>query len=83
MYSNYANPLPFEPQFISFSITRISKPEEKKMNRCFKIVFNKARGCLMVVNEITSSVQKSSAKSILMGAIIALTGFALSDLAVA
>ena len=53
------------------------------MNRCFKIVFNKARGCLMVVNEITSSVQKSSAKSILMGAIIALTGFALSDLAVA
>lgn len=27
----------------------------------------------MVVNEITSSVQKSSAKSILMGAIIALT----------
>lgn len=37
----------------------------------------------MVVNEITSSVQKSSAKSILMGAIIALTGFALSDLAVA
>lgn len=53
------------------------------MNRCFKIVFNKARGCLMVVNEITSSVQKSSAKSILTGAIIALTGFALSDLAVA
>lgn len=53
------------------------------MNRCFKIVFNKARGCLMVVNEITSSVQKSSVKSILMGAIIALTGFALSDLAVA
>ena len=37
----------------------------------------------MVVNEITSAVQKSSAKSILMGAIIALTGFALSDLAVA
>lgn len=37
----------------------------------------------MVVNEITSSVQKSSAKSILMGAIIAMTGFALSDLAVA
>ena len=34
------------------------------MNRCFKIVFNKARGCLMVVNEITSSAQKGTGSSI-------------------
>ena len=28
------------------------------MNKTFKIVFNKARGTLMVANELTSSVQK-------------------------
>lgn len=28
------------------------------MNKTFKIVFNKARGTLMVTNETTSSVQK-------------------------
>lgn len=50
------------------------------MNRCFKIVFNKARGCLMVVNEITSSVQKSSAKSVLVGAMIATAGLSFGTL---
>ena len=33
------------------------------MNRTFKVVFNKARGALMVANEATSSVQKSSTKA--------------------
>ena len=28
------------------------------MNNAYKVVFNKARGALMVANEITSSVQK-------------------------
>ena len=28
------------------------------MNSTFKVVFNKARGTLMVANELTSSVQK-------------------------
>ena len=32
------------------------------MNRTFKVVFNKARGALMVANEVTSSVQKKGAK---------------------
>ena len=32
------------------------------MNRTFKVVFNKARGALMVANEATSSVQKKGAK---------------------
>lgn len=53
------------------------------MNRCFKIVFNKARGCLMVVNEITSSVQKSSTNSFLAGAMIAAIGLSFGNVAFA
>ena len=36
------------------------------MNRTFKVVFNKARGALMVANEATSSVQKSSTKACML-----------------
>lgn len=32
------------------------------MNRTFKVVFNKARGSMMVANEVTSSVQKKGTK---------------------
>lgn len=32
------------------------------MNRTFKVVFNKARGALMVANETTCSVQKRGLK---------------------
>ncbi len=39
------------------------------MNRTFKVVFNKARGALTVVNEITSSVQKASTKSVVAAAV--------------
>ena len=38
------------------------------MNRTFKVVFNKARGSLMVANEATSSVQKKGAKTIIAAA---------------
>ena len=34
------------------------------MNKTFKIVFNKARGALMVANEITGSVQKKGVRTI-------------------
>lgn len=34
------------------------------MNRTFKVVFNKARGALMVANEATCSVQKKGAKTV-------------------
>ena len=33
------------------------------MNKTFKIVFNKARGTLMVANELTSSVQNLNSRS--------------------
>ena len=44
------------------------------MNKTFKVVFNRARGALMVANEITSSVQKKGAKTVLAAAILSLLG---------
>ena len=42
------------------------------MNTTFKVVFNKARGALMVVNEITSSVQSKGTKTVVATAVAAL-----------
>lgn len=42
------------------------------MNSTFKVVFNKARGALMVVNEITSSVQVKGTKTVVAAAVSAL-----------
>lgn len=39
------------------------------MNKSFKVVFNKARGALMVVNEVTSSVQAKGAKTVIAAAV--------------
>lgn len=48
------------------------------MNRTFKVVFNKARGALMVANEVTSSVQKKGAKTVLAAAAMLIAGTAIS-----
>ena len=42
------------------------------MNKTFKVVFNRARGALMVANEVTSSVQKKGTKAVLATAALAL-----------
>lgn len=42
------------------------------MNQTFKVVFNKARGALMVVNEVTSSVQAKGTKTVIAAAVAAL-----------
>lgn len=42
------------------------------MNRTFKVVFNKARGALTVVNEVTSSVQAKGTKTVVAAAAAAL-----------
>ena len=39
------------------------------MNKTFKVVFNRARGVLMVANEITSSVQKKGTKTVVAAAV--------------
>ena len=43
------------------------------MNRNFKVVFSKARGALMVVNEATSSVQAKGTKPVIAAAVAALS----------
>ena len=42
------------------------------MNSTFKVVFNKARGAFMVVNEIASSVQAKGTKTIVATAVTTL-----------
>ena len=42
------------------------------MNKSFRVVFNKARGALMVVNEMTSSVQAKGTKTVIGTAVSAL-----------
>ena len=52
------------------------------MNKAYKVVFNKLRGTMMVVNEATSSVQKKGAKTVMVAAAMAgvlLGGTALAN----
>ena len=42
------------------------------MNKTFKVVFNKARGALMVVNEATSSIQAKGTKTVVAAAVVAM-----------
>ncbi len=53
------------------------------MNATYKVVFNKARGALMVVNEITSMVQSKGSKTVVAAAVAAVlagvTGTAIAD----
>ena len=42
------------------------------MNGTFKVVYNKARGALMVVNEITSCVQVKGTKTVIAAAVVAM-----------
>ena len=46
--------------------------ERRNMNKNYKVVFSKARGALMVVNELTSSVQAKGTKTVIAGAVASL-----------
>lgn len=48
------------------------------MNKSFKVVFNKARGALMVVNEVTSSVQAKGTKTVIAAAVTLMAGVAVA-----
>lgn len=48
------------------------------MNQTFKVVFNKARGALMVVNEVTSCVQAKGTKTVVAVAAVAAMGSAVA-----
>lgn len=45
------------------------------MNKSFRVVFNKARGALMVVNEMTSSVQAKGTKTVIATAVASALAF--------
>ena len=51
------------------------------MNKSFKVVFNKARGALMVVNEVTSSVQAKGTKTVIAAAVtsVLMTGPTMAE----
>lgn len=46
------------------------------MNKAYRVVFNKARGALMVANELTSTVQKKGTKTVLAAAALAMVAAA-------
>lgn len=48
------------------------------MNKSFKVVFNKARGALMVVNEVTSCVQAKGTKTVIATAVALVAGAAVA-----
>ena len=48
------------------------------MNESYKVVFSKARGALMVVNEATSSIQAKGTKTVIAAAIAAVAGTAMA-----
>lgn len=50
---------------------------ESFMNKTYRVIFSAARGALMVVNELTSSVQKKRASAIVTAAALTLTSTAL------
>lgn len=47
------------------------------MNKTYRVIFSKARGALMVVNELTSCVQKKGASAIVTAAALSLTSTVL------
>ena len=58
---------------------RPTENEVYSMNKTFKIVFNKARGALMVANEITGSVQKKGTKVVITTIALAAAGTAIAS----
>ena len=58
MFGAYWNYCQISDGVLYYTDLRPTENEVHSMNKTFKIVFNKARGTLMVANELTSSVQK-------------------------
>ena len=59
MFDAYWNYCQISDGVLYYTSLRPTENEVHSMNKTFKIVFNKARGTLMVANEITGSVQRS------------------------
>ena len=73
MLDTYWNCCQISDGVLYYTDLRPTEKEVHSMNTTFKIVFNKARGALMVANEITGSVQKKGMQTIVVSAISLLT----------
>ena len=62
MFGAYWNYCQISDGVLYYTGLRPTENEVHSMNKTFKIVFNKARGALMVANEITGSVQKKGVR---------------------
>ena len=64
MFDAYWNYCQISDGVLYYTCLRPTENEVYSMNKTFKIVFNKARGALMVANEITGSVQKKGVQTV-------------------
>ena len=82
MFDAYWNYCQISDGVLYYTGLRPTENEVHSMNKTFKIVFNKARGALMVANEITGSVQKKGVRVAIATATLLALG-SLSNVAAA
>lgn len=73
MFDAYWNYCQISDGVLYYTSLRPTENEVHSMNKTFKIVFNKARGALMVANEITGSVQKKGVRTAIATALVAMS----------
>ena len=73
MFGAYWNYCQISDGVLYYTSLRPTENEVHSMNKTFKIVFNKARGALMVANELTGSVQKKGTRIVLAAGLVALS----------
>ena len=76
MFDAYWNYCQISDGVLYYTSLRPTENEVHSMNKTFKIVFNKARGALMVANEITGAVQKKGVKLVVASALFVTAGCA-------
>ena len=79
MFGSYWNYCQISDGVLYYTDLRPTENEVHSMNKTFKIVFNKARGALMVANEITGSVQKKGTKVVITTIAMAAAGTAIAS----
>ena len=72
MFDAYWNYCQISDGVLYYTGLRPTENEVHSMNKTFKIVFNKARGALMVANELTGAVQKKGTKTVIAATFVAL-----------
>ena len=76
MFDEYWNYCQISDGVLYYTSLRPTENEVHSMNKTFKIVFNKARGALMVANEITGSVQKKGLTILAVSSLCVSSAFA-------